>query len=98
MPTFYFVRHAKAGSRSHWEQDDRIRPLNKKGLKQAQEELGVRLAADDQQRALALLRQANARLDETTRLLQQGRTLDATATTLRCRSRYSTAKAGSIAV
>src|ERR1700686_3868821 len=37
MPTFYFVRHAKAGSRSHWEQDDRIRPLNKKGLKQAQE-------------------------------------------------------------
>ena len=52
-------------------------------LKQAQEELAVRLAADDQQRALALLQQANARLDETTRLLQQGRTLDATVTTLR---------------
>ena len=43
----------------------------------------MRLAADDQHRALALLQQANARLDETTRLLQQGRTLDATATTLR---------------
>lgn len=30
------VRHAKAGSRSHWEGDDRLRPLNKKGFKQAE--------------------------------------------------------------
>jgi 8-oxo-dGTP diphosphatase len=37
MPTFYIVRHAKAGSRSHWSGDDRKRPLNKKGEKQAQE-------------------------------------------------------------
>jgi broad specificity phosphatase PhoE len=36
MPTFYFVRHAKAGSRSHWDADDRLRPLSKKGLKQAE--------------------------------------------------------------
>jgi 8-oxo-dGTP diphosphatase len=35
MPTLYFVRHAKAGSRSHWEDDDRARPLSKSGLKQA---------------------------------------------------------------
>jgi 8-oxo-dGTP diphosphatase len=35
MPAFYFIRHAKAGSRSHWEQDDRIRPLSKSGIKQA---------------------------------------------------------------
>jgi phosphohistidine phosphatase SixA len=35
MPTLYFVRHAKAGNRSNWEQDDRARPLTKNGLKQA---------------------------------------------------------------
>jgi 8-oxo-dGTP diphosphatase len=35
MPTLYFVRHAKAGSRSHWEEDDRARPLSKSGTKQA---------------------------------------------------------------
>jgi len=35
MATFYFVRHAKAGSRSHWEGDDRVRPLSKSGAKQA---------------------------------------------------------------
>jgi phosphohistidine phosphatase SixA len=36
MPAFYFIRHAKAGSRSHWEQDDRMRPLSKSGIKQAE--------------------------------------------------------------
>jgi 8-oxo-dGTP diphosphatase len=36
MPTLYFVRHAKAGSRSHWEEDDRARPLSKSGSKQAE--------------------------------------------------------------
>jgi phosphohistidine phosphatase SixA len=30
------VRHAKAGSRSHWSSDDSQRPLSKKGLKQAE--------------------------------------------------------------
>src|SRR5207302_8826616 len=53
------------------------------GLKQAQEALEVRFAADDQARALALLGQADARLDETTRLLGQGRTDAAVATTQR---------------
>jgi broad specificity phosphatase PhoE len=33
---FYFVRHAKAGSRGHWQGDDRQRPLSKKGVKQAE--------------------------------------------------------------
>jgi hypothetical protein len=51
------------------------------GLKQAQEELSLRLAADDQARALALLRRADARLDETARLLLQGRTDEAQLTT-----------------
>ncbi len=37
MATFYVVRHAKAGSRSHWTGDDRKRPLSKKGETQAQE-------------------------------------------------------------
>jgi broad specificity phosphatase PhoE len=36
LPTFYVVRHAKAGSRSQWPEDDRLRPLNKKGIKQAE--------------------------------------------------------------
>jgi hypothetical protein len=53
------------------------------GLKQAQEELGVRLASDDQARALALLHRADARLDETARLLQLGRTDEALVMTLR---------------
>jgi len=34
--TFYVLRHAKAGSRSHWTGDDHQRPLSKKGLKQAE--------------------------------------------------------------
>ncbi len=36
MPAFYFIRHAKAGSRSHWDQEDRDRPLSKSGVKQAE--------------------------------------------------------------
>jgi 8-oxo-dGTP pyrophosphatase MutT (NUDIX family)/phosphohistidine phosphatase SixA len=31
----YLVRHAKAGSRSDWTEDDRLRPLSKVGLRQA---------------------------------------------------------------
>jgi len=31
----YLVRHAKAGSRSKWDQDDRLRPLSKRGVRQA---------------------------------------------------------------
>ena len=41
MRTFYVVRHAKAGSRGHWTGDDRLRPLSKKGLKQAEELVNV---------------------------------------------------------
>jgi 8-oxo-dGTP diphosphatase len=37
LRTFYVVRHAKAGSRSHWTGDDRRRPLSKKGMKQAED-------------------------------------------------------------
>jgi 8-oxo-dGTP diphosphatase len=36
MPAFYFIRHAKAGSRTHWQGDDRARPLSKSGVKQAE--------------------------------------------------------------
>jgi 8-oxo-(d)GTP phosphatase len=32
----FLVRHAKAGSRSEWAEDDRIRPLSKKGRAQAE--------------------------------------------------------------
>ena len=53
------------------------------GVKQAQEELGVRLAHDDQARTLVLLGQADARLDEAARLLQQGRTDQVAQTTQR---------------
>jgi len=41
VTTFYVVRHAKAGSRSHWTGDDRKRPLSKKGQKQAEELVAV---------------------------------------------------------
>ena len=37
MRTFYVVRHAKAGNRDKWEGDDRLRPLSKKGLQQAED-------------------------------------------------------------
>lgn len=36
MGTFYVVRHAKSGSRSHWSGDDRLRPLSKKGQTQSE--------------------------------------------------------------
>jgi 8-oxo-dGTP diphosphatase len=41
--SLYFVRHAKAGSRSDWAEDDLDRPLSKSGWKQA-EALADRLA------------------------------------------------------
>ena len=41
MRTFYVVRHAKAGSRSHWTGDDRKRPLSKKGFQQAENLVGL---------------------------------------------------------
>lgn len=46
-------------------------------VKQATETLSLQLAAGDEARVLALLRQADARLDETARLVRQGRTTDA---------------------
>ena len=36
MP-MYVVRHAKAGDRTEWEGDDRLRPLTKSGRRQAEE-------------------------------------------------------------
>ncbi|MBV9132991.1 MAG: hypothetical protein JO318_09840, partial [Chloroflexi bacterium] len=51
------------------------------GVKQVREELGVRFAPSDDARALALLQAANTRLDETTRLLQEGRTDQVSQTT-----------------
>src|SRR5918998_4116991 len=46
------VRHAKAGSRSAWAQDDEIRPLTKAGVRQA-EALAERLAGDPVARVLS---------------------------------------------
>ena len=34
--TIYIVRHAKAGKRSEWHDDDNLRPLSKTGWKQAE--------------------------------------------------------------
>jgi phosphohistidine phosphatase SixA len=49
MATFYVVRHAHAGSREAWSEDDRRRPLTGKGRKQAEALVstlaGVKLAA-----------------------------------------------------
>jgi phosphohistidine phosphatase SixA len=41
--SIYLVRHAKAGSRSDWQGDDRTRPLSKNGWKQAKA-IAARLA------------------------------------------------------
>jgi phosphohistidine phosphatase SixA len=41
VATFYVVRHAKAGSRGDWDQDDRLRPLSKKGIEQAEELVSI---------------------------------------------------------
>jgi 8-oxo-dGTP diphosphatase len=41
VATFYVLRHAKAGSRSHWTGDDRMRPLSKKGIEQAKKLVGI---------------------------------------------------------
>jgi 8-oxo-dGTP diphosphatase len=46
------VRHAKAGSRSAWAQDDEIRPLTGAGVRQA-EALAERLAAEPVARVLS---------------------------------------------
>jgi 8-oxo-dGTP diphosphatase len=36
MPTLVLVRHGRAGSRSEWDGDDDLRPLDDRGLRQAQ--------------------------------------------------------------
>lgn len=35
MTTVHLIRHASAGSRSHWHDDDELRPLTDKGRRQA---------------------------------------------------------------
>lgn len=41
LRTFYVVRHGKAGKPEEWSGDDRLRPLTKKGVKQAEELIGL---------------------------------------------------------
>ncbi len=36
VDVLYLVRHAKAGDRERWTEDDRLRPLSKKGRRQAE--------------------------------------------------------------
>lgn len=36
VEVLYLVRHAKAGDRERWTEDDRLRPLTKKGRRQAE--------------------------------------------------------------
>ncbi|MEO8293415.1 MAG: phosphoglycerate mutase family protein [Actinomycetota bacterium] len=40
-PPVYLVRHAKAGDRRAWTEDDRLRPLSKKGRRQAEALVGA---------------------------------------------------------
>jgi 8-oxo-dGTP diphosphatase len=52
----FLVRHAKAGSRREWEGDDDLRPLSKKGRRQAEHlaaDLADRLADDLADRGVA---------------------------------------------
>jgi len=41
LRTFYVVRHGKAGDPDKWTGDDRLRPLTKKGKKQAEDLVAV---------------------------------------------------------
>jgi phosphohistidine phosphatase SixA len=50
--TVVLLRHASAGDRDHWQGDDRLRPLDKKGRKQA-EELAPQLRALGVKRAVS---------------------------------------------
>jgi 8-oxo-dGTP pyrophosphatase MutT (NUDIX family)/phosphohistidine phosphatase SixA len=51
-PPLLVVRHASAGDSETWEGDDRVRPLDKKGRRQAEELVG-RLAPYDLERILS---------------------------------------------
>ena len=48
----YLVRHARAGKRSEWKGDDRLRPLDERGVRQAQG-LVDRLAGRELRRILS---------------------------------------------
>ena len=48
----YLVRHARAGRRSDWEGDDRLRPLDERGRRQA-EALDAQLAGRDFRRIVS---------------------------------------------
>ena len=48
----YFVRHARAGKRDEWDGDDRLRPLDERGRKQADALVG-QLAGRDFSRILS---------------------------------------------
>ena len=48
----YLVRHARAGRRSNWDGDDRVRPLDERGRRQA-DALGGLLAGRDFHRILS---------------------------------------------
>lgn len=52
MSTLYVIRHADAGERSAWTGDDRVRPLSRKGRRQA-DEIATRLAAAGVTRLIA---------------------------------------------
>jgi phosphohistidine phosphatase SixA len=60
--SLYLVRHAKAGSRSDWTDDDELRPLSKNGWKQAE---GIAKRLSGKRRPSALLSSPYVRCQQT---------------------------------
>jgi phosphohistidine phosphatase SixA len=67
----YLVRHGRAGQRAEWQGDDRVRPLDERGLRQA-EALVDQLAGRDFERIFS---SPYARCVETVRPLAEARGL-----------------------
>ncbi len=72
IATFFVVRHAKAGSRSHWTGDDRQRPLSRKGAQQAE----ALIAVFEQFRVSAVFSSPYLRCVQTVTPLAESRGLD----------------------
>ena len=59
MVPLLLVRHGRAGNRSKWKRDDRLRPLSRRGLRQAKDLGGVDIQACSLSMDLLHLEQAD---------------------------------------
>ena len=100
--TIYLIRHAKAGDRDTWLDDDRLRPLSGRGHRQARllvdllQRRDVRSRAVEPVRALHGDRRADRRRARSLRSSRSRRSPRARASTRRSRSCASTRRPGAL--